>query len=51
MISHEKQTLKNYTSNKDPMNIALVERKKNDSQKLKEERKKEEVQKPVEKTF
>ena len=49
MISHEKQTLKNYTSNKDPMNIALVERKKNDSQKLKEERKKEEVQKPVEK--
>ena len=31
------------------MNVALVERKKNDSEKLKEERKKEEVQKPVEK--
>ena len=49
MLSHENQTLKNYTSNKDPMNISLVERKKNDSEKLKEERKKEEIKKPVEK--
>ena len=49
MLSHQKDPIKNYTSNKDPMNVALVERKKNDSEKLKEERKKEEVQKPVEK--
>ena len=49
VLSSHKDTLKNYTSQKDPMNVALVERKKNDSEKLKEERKKEEVQKPVEK--
>lgn len=49
VLSSQKDTIKNYTSNKDPMNVALVERKKNDSEKLKEERKKEEVQKPVEK--
>lgn len=49
VLSSQQDTLKNYTSNKDPMNVALVERKKNDSEKLKEERKKEEVQKPVEK--
>ncbi|WP_263831931.1 TonB C-terminal domain-containing protein [Sulfurospirillum oryzae] len=49
IIGHQKDTIKNYTSQKDPMNVALVERKKNDSEKLKEERKKEEVQKPVEK--
>ncbi|ACZ11556.1 energy transducer TonB [Sulfurospirillum deleyianum] len=49
MLSHEKQTLKNYTSNKDPMNVSLVERTKNNSEKLKEERKKEEIKKPVEK--
>ena len=49
VISKQKDTIKNYTSQKDPMNVALVERKKNDSEKPKEERKKEEVQKPVEK--
>ncbi|AFL67884.1 hypothetical protein Sulba_0575 [Sulfurospirillum barnesii SES-3] len=49
MISSEKKAIKNYTSNKNPMNIALVERKKNDSEKPKDERKKEEVIKPVEK--
>lgn len=49
LLSSQKNVIKNYTSTKDPMNIALVERKKNDSEKPKEERKKEEVQKPVEK--
>ena len=49
VLSSQKDTIKNYTSNKDPMNVSLVERKKNDSEKPKEERKKEEVQKPVEK--
>lgn len=49
VLSSPKDTIKNYTSQKDPMNVALVERKKNDSEKPKEERKKEEVQKPVEK--
>ena len=49
VITSHKDTIRNYTSNKDPLNVALVERKKNDSEKLKEERKKEEVQKPVEK--
>ena len=49
VLSSQKDTLKNYTSQKDPMNVALVERKKNDSEKPKEERKKEEVTKPVEK--
>ncbi len=49
VLSSQKDTIKNYTSNKEPMNVALVERKKNDSEKLKEERKKEEIQKPVEK--
>ena len=49
VLSSQQDTLKNYTSQKDPMNVALVERKKNDSEKPKEERKKEEVQKPVEK--
>lgn len=49
ILSSKKDTIKNYTSNKDPMNVALIERKKNDSEKPKEERKKEEIQKPVEK--
>jgi len=39
VLNSHKDTLKNYTSQKDPMNVALVERKKNDSEKLKEERK------------
>lgn len=49
ILATQHPTIKNYTSNKNPINIALVERKKNDSEKPKEERKKEEVEKPVEK--
>ncbi len=49
ILATQHTTIKNYTSNKNPINIALVERKKNDSEKPKEERKKEEVEKPVEK--
>ncbi len=49
MMSSHKATIKNYTSKKDPINVALIERKKNDSDKLKDERKKEEIVKPVEK--
>lgn len=49
LVVNQKKENKNYTSTKDPMNIALVERKKNDSEKLKEERKKEETIKPIEK--
>lgn len=47
LSSHKEKNL-NYTSKKDnPLSVTLVERKKNDSDKLKEERKKEEVEKPV----
>lgn len=49
VITKQKDVIKNYTSNKDPMTVALVERKKNDSEKPKEERKKVEEKKPVEK--
>jgi protein TonB len=49
MLSHHHEKNLNYTSQKDnPMNITLVERKKNNSEKLKEERKKVEEVKPVE---
>lgn len=48
IISHHKEANVNYTSKKDnPLSVTLVERKKNDSDKLKEERKKEEVEKPI----
>lgn len=47
MLSHHQEKNLNYTSKKDDsMNITLVERKKNDSEKLKEERKKVEEAKP-----
>lgn len=46
MLSQSKDKDLNYTSKKDnPLSVTLVERKKNDSDKLKEERKKEE--KPI----
>jgi periplasmic protein TonB len=48
MIGYHKEANVNYTSKKDnPLSVTLVERKKNDSDKLKEERKKEEVEKPI----
>lgn len=49
VLSSQKEKNLNYTSKKDtPLSVTLVERKKNDSDKLKEERKKEEVEKPIE---
>ncbi len=48
-IVHEKKPNESYTSKKDEMlNVSLVERKKNDSEKEKEERKKVEEKKPDE---
>ena len=48
ILGNQKETALNYTSKKDnPLSVNLVERKKNDSEKLKEERKKVEVEKPV----
>ena len=49
LVIHQKKTNENYTSKKDELlHVSLVERKKNDSDKMKEERKKVEVEKPVE---
>lgn len=49
MLINHKQKNENYTSKKDELlHVSLVERKKNDSDKLKEERKKVEEPKPIE---
>lgn len=49
LFIQQKQTNQNYTSKKNELlHVSLVERKKNDSDKEKEERKKVEVEKPVE---
>ncbi len=49
IIIQQKKTNESYTSKKDELlHVSLVERKKNDSDKMKEERKKVEVEKPIE---
>jgi len=49
MVIQQKKTNESYTSKKDELlHVSLVERKKNDSDKMKEERKKVEVEKPIE---
>ncbi len=49
MVIHQKKTNESYTSKQDTLlHVSLIERKKNDSDKLKEERKKVEIEKPIE---